>query len=206
MKKIMLTLALAVVATASAFAQIGVTAGYATSTTTYASGSSTYKDPALNGAYVEAFYQLPVSDNFFIEPALRYTFLTGKVSSSGSVASYTGTTTEHYVGVPVMAHFELPLAGDLKFFLFGGPTIEYGISGTYTANVGVAGISGSGTSNLFDEYYSPLDMLIGGGAGIEMNNFRLSAGYHYGFLDRNGKDTNSATRDSQILVGLSLLF
>ena len=206
MKKLLLTLAIAVVATTSAFAQLGVTAGYANSKTTYTSGNSSYTDPALNGAFVEAFYQLPVSDIITIEPGIRYTFLTGKESGSALGATFTGTTTEHYVAVPVMAHFQFELANDMAVFAFAGPTVAYGIAGSYNASISAGSSSASSPSQLFDEYYSPLDMLIGGGIGIEFNNFRLSAGYHYGFLDRNGKDTSSVTRDSQILVGLSMLF
>lgn len=202
MKKLLLTLALAVVATASAFAQIGVTAGYANSVATYHYGSSSTKEPAMNGGFIEAFYQLPLSDNLFIEPALRYTLLTSTQSASALGATFTGTRTEHYIGVPVMAHLQYELANAVKVFLFAGPTFEYGVSGTQKSGVG----SISGTSNVFDEYYSPLDMLIGGGVGAEFKNLRLSAGYHYGFLDRDGKDTDVTLRDSQILIGLSLLF
>ena len=206
MKKLLLTLAFAVAATVSAFAQIGVTAGYATSTTSYIVGSSSYKDPAMNGAFVEGFYQLPVSSILSIEPGIRYTFLTGKTSGSLMGATLTGTATEHYIGVPVMAHLQFEFGNDMAFFAFAGPTFEYGISGTYTTSISAGGSSASKPSQLFDDSYSALDMLIGAGAGLEFHNFRLSAGYHYGFLDRNPKSSDNVTRDAQFLVGLSLLF
>ena len=71
MKKIILTLALVAAAATSAFAQIGVGAGYLNNNT---SASSTGEALVTNGFYVEGTYNFNVGNFLSVVPGIRYTF------------------------------------------------------------------------------------------------------------------------------------
>lgn len=202
MKKIIFTLALAVAATASAFAQINVGAGYLNNTakSTLAGSSTT---TAMNGFYAGADYNVNLVGGLGLDLGLYYGFLTGKASQSLIVTSAKSTTTEHYVAVPVMLNYGFDL-GAAKLFVFAGPTADLGLA----ANVKTEIANQSQTSNLYGDNssYGRFDVLIGGGVGVEFNDMvRLTVGYNYGLVDRYKSD-NITLHNSLLNAGVAFMF
>ena len=206
MKKVILTLAIVAAAATSAFAQgLSVGAGYlnSTTTTTVGSGSSAF---GMNGFYGGVGAQKDLNDLLGISTGLYYSYLTGTSSASvlGGLLSGSNKMSEHYINVPVQLNLGFDLAKGVRLFAFAGPTVNVGL---ISKSVATASVGGHGGSSSTDNYadnsnYGRFDVLLGGGAGIKVANFKIFGGYNYGMLDRN-KTADTAVHRSEIVVGVS---
>ena len=111
---------------------------------------------------------------------------------------------EHYINVPVQLNLGFDLAKGVKLFAFAGPTVNVGL---ISKSVATASVAGHGGSSSIDNYadnsnYGRFDVMLGGGAGIKVANFKIFGGYNYGMLDRN-KATDVTVHRSEIVVGVS---
>lgn len=210
MKKVFATIIAAslMLAGINANAQVSVGAGYlnSTSTTTISSNSS---DSATNGFYVGGDFNLPIVGGLSMAPGLYFSYLTASGTSSiGSIASATGTTTEMYVGIPVNFNYGLEITNGVKGFVYAGPTFNYGLSSSYKIDANVAGISGSKSTDNYDgTNYGRLEILVGGGVGVEVSSFRVTAGYDLGLNNRYTGDADNYTiKRNQLHVGVAYLF
>lgn len=205
MKKVILTLAVVAAAATSAFAQdLSIGAGYLNSTTTtVASGSSAF---GMNGFYGGVGAQKDLNDLLGISTGLYYSYLTGTSSASalGGLISGSNKMSEHYINVPVQLNLGFDLAKGVKLFAFAGPTVNVGL---ISKSVASGSVAGHGASTAIDNYadnsnYGRFDVMLGGGAGIKVANFKIFGGYNYGMLDRN-KATDVTVHRSEIVVGVS---
>ncbi len=205
MKKVILTLAIVAAAATSAFAQdLSIGAGYLNSTTTtVASGSSAF---GMNGFYGGVGAQKDLNDLLGISTGLYYSYLTGTSSASvlGGLVSGSNKMSEHYINVPVQLNLGFDLAKGVKLFAFAGPTVNVGL---ISKSVATASVAGHGGSSSIDNYadnsnYGRFDVMLGGGAGIKVANFKIFGGYNYGMLDRN-KASDVTVHRSEIVVGVS---
>lgn len=206
MKKVILTIALVAAAATSAFAQIGIGAGYANNAQKI--GDS---DPSTtNGFYVEGTYNIPVAGEFSIVPGIRYTYLGKANSASTSIAgiSISGSSTlvEHYIAVPVMAQYGIDL-GSAKVFAFAGPTFSFGLASQTKVEASVAGISADKPIDNYGENspYGRSNVFVGGGLGIQLGSFQIKGAYDFGLLNRYDSE-NVTCKDSQFRVGVAYLF
>ena len=205
MKKVILTLAIVAAAATSAFAQdLSIGAGYLNSTTTtVASGSSAF---GMNGFYGGVGAQKDLNDLLGISTGLYYSYLTGTSSASvlGGLVSGSNKMSEHYINVPVQLNLGFDLAKGVRLFAFAGPTVNVGL---ISKSVATASVAGHGGSSSIDNYadnsnYGRFDVMLGGGAGIKVANFKIFGGYNYGMLDRN-KASDVTVHRSEIVVGVS---
>lgn len=199
MKKIIITLALAVAATASAFAQVNLGAGYLNNSakSTVSNTSSTLK---TNGFYVGGDYNFNIAGGLGLDLGLQYQFLTGNDSSFIGK----GTITEHYLAVPVMFNYGIALGNSAKLFAFAGPSAQLGLA----SNLKAEAVGLSTTRNLYGDNsdYGRFDILVGGGVGIElMDMVRFTVSYNYGLVDRNTSD-NVTLHDSLLSAGVAFMF
>lgn len=203
MKKIILTIALVAAAATSAFAQIGVSAGYANN-----SQKTKDSDPSTtNGFYVEGTYNIPVAGSFSVVPGVRYTYLGSSKSASTSIlnAGVTGSLVEHYLAIPVMAQYSIDL-GAAQIFAFAGPTFSYGLASKTTIKASAAGFSADKTiDNYKDTDYLRPNVFLGGGLGIQLGSFQVKAAYDFGLLNRMKSD-KIVLKDNQFRVGVAYLF
>lgn len=204
MKKIIITLALAAIAT-SAFAQMSVGGGYLSSTMK-ANKTSSVSD----GFYAGFDYNLPLGvTGLGVAPGLYYSYLTNSSSAGlAGIATVKGTLKEHYVSVPVNFNYGLNLVdGALKVSLYAGPTFNLGLASktVYDANT-LVGDSSSETDHYADKNYKRFDLLIGGGVALDIvDMIRVNFGYNYGLLDRDATDSGTLKRAGWH-VGLAYLF
>ena len=176
MKKVILTLAIVAAAATSAFAQdLSIGAGYLNSTTTtVGSGSSAF---GMNGFYGGVGAQKDLNDLLGISTGLYYSYLTGTSSASalGGLVSGSNKMSEHYINVPVQLNLGFDLAKGVKLFAFAGPTVNVGL---ISKSVATASVAGHGGSSSIDNYadnsnYGRFDVMLGGGAGIKVANFKF---------------------------------
>lgn len=153
----------------------------------------------MNGGYVQATADLNVSDAFAVVAGLRYVYTGGE---KNLYYVFDGKTTNHTLGVPVFAKFNVFNTGDLKAFLFAGPTLYYGVS----SKSEVGGL----TINNFDRTLlpslKPLNITVGGGIGLDaMEAVRFTIGYDYGVTNRYKSD-NYKGNSADIRFGVTFLF
>ena len=207
MKKIILTLALAAIAT-SAFAQISVGGGYLSSTKTSGNTSATGQ-----GFYAGVDYNIQLgTSGLGVAPGVFYSSITDASATSliGGLASIEGKTVEQFINVPVNFNYGLNFVdGALKLSLYAGPTLNYCISSKTTYSGNIAGVSGSTDPiNNFeaDKDYKPLNVLVGGGVALDIvETIRVNFGYNYGLMDLHANE-NIELKRAGWHVGLALVF
>ena len=203
MKKIFATIAAAslMLVCGTAFAQIGVGAGYVNSTI-----ATNGNAKAFDGAYAGIQLSKNFGNTIGVLTGAEFSYLVNSSSSSISIASASEKTTEMYVDIPVNLSLGINFSRDLRWFIFGGPTASIGISSKSEGSASLFGLTaGTSGDNYESGNYSRFDVLLGGGIGIDFSAIRFTAGYQYGMLNRTPEATYPTHR-SLIHVGLAFLF
>ena len=205
MKKILSTLLAAslMLLGTQAFAQMSVNAGYLNSMLK----TSNTSDNA-NGAYAGVSFNIPIAGGLSVAPGVYYSLLTSKETASlGSVFTGSGTFTEHAVNVPVYLNYGIDLARDTKVFLFGGPTVQYGLASQVKYDANVAGVSGSKTFNNYDsDDFNRLNVYLGGGLGFQVSALQITVGYDYGMMNQYKGDNAPQCHRSNLKLGVGFVF
>ena len=190
MKKI-LVVAILLIGYISASAQnFGIGGGFVNSTTNIGNTSS-----AFNGGYVQATADLNLSNAFSVVAGLRYMYT---AANKGISLPFFGKTVSQAVGVPVFAKMNVINTGDMKAFLFAGPTLYYGLA--------FKSQSGELIANWYEnETFKPLNVTVGGGIGLDvMEAVRFTIGYDYGVTNRLST-TSSKSNTGDIRLGVTFL-
>ena len=211
MKKVISILAAAsmMLLATSAFAQVHVGAGYINSTDTFKADKDAEKSSEnLNGVYAGVGYTIHVSDAFAITPGLYWSMLAKdkKLGDFVGMNLIPGKFQEHSINVPIDFSYGFNLAPDAKFFVYAGPTIQYGLSSKIKNDA-----SGSGTSvdittdNFKNDDYSHLNVLVGGVGAQVMDAIRITVGYDCGLTNLN-KSGNTINHRNQLKIGVAYVF
>ena len=205
MKKILTTILAAsmMLAGTQAFAQMSVNAGYINSTLK----TNNVSDNA-NGAFAGVSFNVPISGGLAIAPGVYYSMLTSKETANiGSIFSGSGTFMEHAINVPVYLNYGFDLASDSKLFLFGGPTLQYGLASTFKYDANVAGFSGSTTVNNYDdEDFNRANVYLGAGMGFQISAIQITLGYDYGMMNQYKGDNAAPCHRSNLKLGVGFIF
>lgn len=194
----------------SAFAQASLGAGYVYGKTNIdvniLSILTSEVDASLNGFYLGGSYNIPVgTSGLGIAPGLYFSYLT---KDNADLAVAEGDLTETYFTAPIDLNLGVPVGDGLRFIVFGGPTLSYGL----TSKVAVP-VSGD-SKHTYDIYdgelsnwtkYKNFDVMVGGGVGLDFENMvRFTVGYDYGLLNRGGSTVN--VHRQQLHAGVAFLF
>ena len=204
MKKIFSTLLVAslMLLGTNAFAQMSVNAGYLNSTLATNNNSDN-----ANGAYAGVSFNIPVAGGLAVAPGVYYSMLTSKETAAlGSIASGSGTFMEHALNVPVYLNYGIDLARDTRFFVFGGPTVQYGLASTVKYEGNVLGVSGSSTVNNYDKNFNRLNVYLGGGVGFTVSGIQIHVGYDYGMMNQYKGDNATPCHRSNLKIGAGFAF
>ncbi|MGI5846912.1 MAG: porin family protein [Candidatus Cryptobacteroides sp.] len=204
MKKIfaaVLTASLMLIGT-SAFAQFSAGVGFMNSSLNDGKESS-----ALNGLFAGVSYNIPLAGGLGVAPGFYYSFLTKKDSGNLGTFTYAGDRTDMYLTVPVDLNYGIQIADGFKALLFAGPAFSYGLSSKTKVSGSIGDFSaGSTRDNYGNEDYGRIDVLLGGGVGVELEDIvRFTVGYDYGMMDLDKTDAGTLHR-SQLHVGVAFLF
>lgn len=202
MKKIvtLLSAALVLLASAPAFAQASIGAGYLSSTEVVKSGSSSTERTPLNGFYLGVGYTVPITGSINFTPGIYYG-MAGK-SNAASIfgLKIEGRQQDHFVNVPLHFSFGAELGGNLRFFAYAGPSLSLAVASKIT--------SGSTTYDRLKDNDSlqRFDVMLGAGVGLEFNDMiRFQVGYDAGMLNRYRSDNFNVHRN-QLTAGVAFLF
>ena len=199
MKKTLCTLlaAAALLAGVEAQAQMSVGAGYLNITQSYDNTSANG-----NGAYAGFSFNIPLAGGFGIAPGVYYTFSNYKQDAAWGLLK--GSTTEHAINVPLNLNFGYNLARDMRAFIFGGPTFQYGLSSkTKTDLAGAATVNGD---NYADDGTQRFVVYAGGGLGMDIaNTFQVTVGYDHSVTNMIKSDSHKVGR-GLLKIGAAMLF
>lgn len=177
--------------------KFGPTAGLNLSTMTAKSGGISLDPKTIVGFNVGIIAEFGFTDNLFLQPALLFTTKGSKYTIFESEA----TITPSFIEIPVNVVYKFG-SGSTKFFVNAGPYFAYGIGGKIKSGGESVKISfGSGESNDM----KPLDFGLTFGAGVELNNFIISA--HYGLGLANLAPVTTDNTEAKVkVIGISVAY
>jgi len=186
----------------SAFAQFSAGAGFMNSPLNYGKESL-----ALNGLFAGVSYNIPLAGGLGVAPGVYYSLLTKKDSDNSGAFIHEGDHTDMYLTVPVDLNYGIQIADGFKALLFAGPTFSYGLSSKTKLSGSIGGFSvGSTVDNYDNKDLSRIDVMLGGGVGVELENMvRFTVGYDRGMMDLDKTDAGTLHR-SQLHAGVAFLF
>lgn len=199
MKKTLCTLlaAAALLAGVEAQAQMSVGAGYLNITQSFDNTSANG-----NGAYAGLSFNIPLAGGFGIAPGVYYTFSNYKQDAAWGLLK--GSTTEHAINVPLNLNFGYNLARDMRAFIFGGPTFQYGLSSKTKTDV--AGAATVDDDNYADDGTQRFVVYAGGGLGMDIaNKFQVTVGYDHSVTNMIKSDSHKVGR-GLLKIGAAMLF
>ena len=90
------------------------------------------------------------------------------------------TFMEHALNAPLYLNYGIDLARDSKVFIYGGPTVQFGLASTTKLSGGVGESTADRTYNNYDnKNYSRFNVYLGGGVGFQLSAFQITLGYDY---------------------------
>lgn len=140
---------------------------------------------------------------------LNYMMLLSSGADAIGPLGLKGDLQEHYLNIPVRFDYGAELAPGVRGFVYAGPTLSFGLASSTKLTASIAGYS---ADKVFDNYsdgsdYGRMDVLLGGGIGVDVNKIRFTVGYDCGMLNRyTGDASNTARHRNQLTAGLALLF
>lgn len=211
-------------ASADAFAQFGIEAGYLNSRYRSKSGKEVTESEPLNGFNVGLTYNFNIVAGLSVQPGLTYSYLTDMEESTDLGFTRKGRNSEHYLNVPVRLQYEFDILPFLDLKVFTGPTFSLGLAGylRYDISGSILGSDFNGNfrydyfsgkvssdglskeildqinSTLAETTYNRFDVLYGVGLGIGLFDCaELRFGYDWGLVGRlAGSDDPYMRRDS----------
>jgi Outer membrane protein beta-barrel domain len=230
MKKLILSIAIAAIATLGANAQVsfGIQAGanLASLKSEFTSGGTKTKEKGKTkvGFVAGVVANIPFSSSLSFRPELNFIQKGGKFSSTNVTGPITSTDkdnfTLNFVELPLNIVFSLP-AGPGRFCVGAGPNISYGLSGkdkysSTSSGQGFPTQSSSGTTKIkFDGdenstdpniHFKALDFGANAFVGYKMDmGLFLNVGYTYGFSNLN-PNPNSSLKTAGLFLKVGFAF
>ncbi len=172
----------------------------------FSKGNINTKD--YTGFFAGGYVNIPVNENFSIEPALYYSQkgyeLDGALNVKGLAflgARAKAVLQSQYIDVPVL------LKANLKGFqIFAGPQISYLAKANLKTTAGILGINLLSKTMDATSQFNRWDVGITGGIGYQFpNGINIMVSYDYGLskVDANNS-VNSYNQGIKIGVGISL--
>lgn len=222
-----------VFASADAFGQFGIEAGYLNSRYSSKSGNETTKSDPLNGFNVGFTYNFNIVAGFSVQPGLTYSYLTDSEETSQMGFTFKGRNSEHYLNIPVRLQYEFDILPFLDLKVFTGPTFSLGVAGymDFDINGSVLGTDLSGNfkydyfsgkvssdglpqeivdninSMVSGAKYNRFDVLYGLGVGVGLFDCaELRFGYDWGLVGRISGDSDPYMRRDSFFITLGFRF
>jgi len=172
----------------------------------FTNGRITTKD--YTGFFAGGYSNIPVSENFSIEPGIYYSLkgyeLDGALNVKGLDflgANAKAVLQSQYVDIPVL------LKGNFGGFqIFAGPQISYLASANLKTTAGVLGINLLNKTMDATSQFNRWDAAVTGGIGYQFSNgMNISASYDYGLSRADANQSVNAYHNAiKLGIGISL--
>lgn len=177
MKKILLTLVLALVAVAG-FSQASFNVRVGMSMNNYAKADGA----DMRVSYIAGLgLDYAITDMWSFQSGLMFA---GKGAKAGENVKFK----PNYLDIPLMAALKLPIVDDVKFVINAGPYLSVGLAGKNKAGDNSTDFFGDADKGLAKRFDSGLQY----GVGAEFGNILLNLNGQYGFVSpwKNGDSKN----------------
>jgi len=177
--------------------KFGPKVGINLSTMTLSSSGISLDPTTLIGFHAGVVSEIPLIAGLSLQPGILY-------SSKGSKYSFMseeGTISPGYVEVPVNVAYGIG-SDALKFSIFAGPYVAYGLTGKYKSG-GESEDIVFGTGE--DDDMNPLDYGVNFGVGVNLKALVISAQYGLGLANLS-PDTSGDTEIKNTVIGISLAY
>ncbi len=177
--------------------KVGPKVGLNLSTAKLSGMGISMNEKTLIGFNVGILFELPISGNLFLQPAISYS----TKGSKYSVLSQEYKVSPSYIDIPVNVVYKFDL-GVAKLLLNAGPYAAYGIAGTFDFGGDPVDIV---FGNKETDDLKPLDFGLNIGAGVEISNIIVSVNYGLGLANLSPVTTDGEEIKSKV-VGFSLAY
>jgi hypothetical protein len=194
MKKLFIVAMVALMAAGvNAQVKYGVKAGVNFSSFNESTAGISASTSSTTGFNAGVVAEIPAATNFVIQPGLLISQKGGKVDIS--------SIKPLYLELPVNAMYKFALGESVKFLIFAGPYLAYGIGGT----------AKDGTNSQSIKYGSDGDMKafdfgLNFGPGIEYKNFQLTGQYSLGLANIATASSDVSAKNRGFSVSLAYFF
>lgn len=193
MKKILVSVLVALACCVAANAQVWLNGGYLHHFEKETIGSVSYTQN-YGGFFIGAEYEFELSDAFSVAPGLQLQGVFGKYDNEN--------VSELGFKVPVMLRLGVDLSDSVRGYLHAGPEFYLGLSAKSVSRV----IGQAVVVDLYKNDYSRFDMDLAVGLGVEIaNRFRIFGRYGFGVID-TCKDKNCKCITNSLTVGVGFQF
>ena len=183
MKKIIIAIAALFVA-ATASAQIGISAGLTSSSTTLDGAYSDVVSGAVNQYHVGLTYKIGIGNLLAIQPSVLYNVK----GSNFNVEDLTSTSLNFktgFVEVPVQVQLGFGLGTLARVYALAEPYVGYAITNEVTTKSAIA--AAANTQQTWDNVKNRLEYGVGVGAGVELlRHLQVSVKYFWTLSDLYG--------------------
>ena len=209
----LIVVAVAMLATGTANAQLRINIGYTPTTINTTNGNS-HDTISLNGIAIGINQNIPISGDLFVSVGLqgRYgfdkkerTLNLGILGSANATAEYSQLSLD----IPVLLNYGFNIGNDIRLSLFAGPTISFALAGktAWSGNANVLGALNLGTDGEDDWYdegskNSRFDVGATIGARFAFNQFGVYGGYNLGLLNLSSAD-NTTRKNAGFFFGVT---
>ena len=183
MKKFFIAIAALFVA-ASASAQIGISAGLTSSSTTLDGAYADVTNGAVNQYHVGLTYKIGLGNLLAIQPSILYNVK----GSNFNVEDITSTSLNFktgFVEVPVQVQLGFGLGTLARVYALAEPYVGYAITNEVTTKSAIA--AAANTQQTWDNVKNRLEYGVGVGAGVELlRHLQVSVKYFWTLSDLYG--------------------
>ena len=183
MKKFFIAIAALFVA-ASASAQIGISAGLTSSSTTLDGAYADVTNGAVNQYHVGLTYKIGIGNLLAIQPSILYNVK----GSNFNVEDITSTSLNFktgFVEVPVQVQLGFGLGTLARVYALAEPYVGYAITNEVTTKSAIA--AAANTQQTWDNVKNRLEYGVGVGAGVELlRHLQVSVKYFWTLSDLYG--------------------
>ncbi len=178
-------------------------------------------DPShMNGFYLGASYNFRLGDYFGVAPGFYVdVLLQGRNTANGVIIGgvpLNVSSAYHYtevdLNIPVNFSFKYDFSENGAFFVYAGPTFQYGVMArsTFSSNVSIPYIhvNDKGSYNHYDKDNGdtkPFNILLGGGVGVQVGDIQFLVGYDHTLLNVDRVEGFNTGRH-QIKAGINFEF
>ena len=183
MKKFIIAIAALFVA-ATASAQIGISAGLTSSSTTLDGAYSDVVSGAVNQYHVGLTYKIGIGNLLAIQPSILYN-VKGSNFNIEDITSTTMNFKTGFVEVPVELQLGFGIGTIARIYVLGEPYVGYAITNEVTTSSAIAAAANS--QKTWDNVKNRLEYGVGIGAGVELfRHLQVSVKYFWTLSDLYG--------------------
>lgn len=213
MKKLSLVALAAILSITFASAQVGIQAGYGTQTRTFENPALVSLGSVLGDQFtLSGFHVGPVADLHIQGPiSLQYGLFYNYLTANKKILTNDVKITSHGLDLPVRVKASFAFGDGLSFFVFGGPNFNYAVAELVDLN-GTRFYPGQQNESIYtwkeiggEKMYSPFDLQLGAGAGLQFKALSVRFSYDFGMLDKDNSE-NGVWKNNDMKVGVALTF